>query len=318
MPPVDPQIVTLTMNPALDITTEADCVRPTDKIRCGEPRYDPGGGGINVARIAHSLGVDDVCAVYPAGGPAGELLTELLGRAQVPFRRIAIANSTRESLTVNELSSGRQFRFVLPGPELTPAEQDACLDALRDVAQSARFVVASGSLPPGVPGDFYQRVAHVCRSLGALFVLDTSGRGLSHITSGVYLLKASVRELRERSGRDLHTDAEQVCAARELISTGRCRVVVISRGSEGALLVTGKISHRFPAVPVPGGSGVGAGDAMVAAILVGLSRGWNLDKSMRLGVAAGAAMLFTPGTATCERSDVERLFESAPEPGVIS
>ncbi|MGZ4578895.1 MAG: 1-phosphofructokinase family hexose kinase [Mycobacterium sp.] len=310
------QIVTLTMNPALDITTSVGVVRPTDKLRCSATRYDPGGGGINVARIARVLG-GSVLAVFPAGGSHGGLVTSLLSDAQVPFRRIPIGAQTRESFTVNETSTGQQYRFVLPGPQLTIPEQEQCLDQLRIAAESAGFVVASGSLPPGVPADYYQRVADICQQLGVSLILDTSGGGLQQISSGVFLLKASVRELRECVGRRLATEPEQFAAARELIDRGRAQVVVVSLGSYGALLATRHTSQRFSAVPMRSGSGVGAGDAMVAAITVALSRGWPLAKSVRLGIAAGSAMLMTPGTEVCERADVERLFDLVAEPSDV-
>ncbi len=311
-----PRIVTLTMNPALDITTNVDVVRPTQKLRCSAARYDPGGGGINVARIARVLG-GSVFAVFPAGGSHGGLVTRLLDEAAVAFAAIPIAGATRESFTVNQTSTGEQYRFVLPGPELTAREQERCLRELRVAARSAEFVVASGSLPPGVPADFYQRVADLCLQLGARLILDTSGGGLRHVSSGVFLLKASVRELRECVGRPLLTAAEQVAVAHELIDSGRAEVVLVSAGSQGALLATQQGSLRFSAIPMPGGSGVGAGDAMVAAITVALSRGWTLVKSVGLGIAAGAAMLSTPGTAACERAEVERLFELVAEPEEI-
>jgi 6-phosphofructokinase 2 len=306
-------IVTLTMNPALDICTNADVVRPTDKIRCGAARYDAGGGGINVAKVAHVLGAT-VSAVYPAGGSTGDVLTELLVQDGVPTHRIKIAASTRESFTINEISTGLQYRFVLPGPSLSFVEQQQCLAQLRHAATSARFVVASGSLPPGAPVNFYQQVALICRDLGAQLVLDTSAGGLRHVTSGVYLLKASVRELRECVGRELVTESEQLDAAHEIIDCGRAQVVVVSLGSEGALLATAHKSLRFAAIPMRALSGVGAGDAMVAAITVGLSRDWSLRNAVRYGIAAGAAMLMTPGTQPCTRADAERLFEVAEEP----
>ena len=311
------QIVTLTMNPALDITTAVDTVRPTEKLRCETTRYDPGGGGINVARVAHVLG-GSVSAVFPAGGPTGELLMSLLGEAGVPFRHVPIAASTRESFTVNENTSGQQYRFVLPGPPLTLTEQTRCIDQLRIEAGSAEFVVASGSLPPEVSGDYYQRVADMCRHLGVRLILDTSGGGLQHVSSGVYLLKASVRELRECLGLPLATESEQFAAAHELVENGCAQVVLVSLGSHGALLATEQASHRFPAIPMRGGSGVGAGDAMVAAITAGLTRGWPLVKSVRLGVAAGAAMLMTPGTAACNRAEVEKLFALSAEPADVT
>ncbi|GAY13509.1 1-phosphofructokinase family hexose kinase [Mycobacterium sp. shizuoka-1] len=307
------RIVTLTMNPALDITTSTDRVHSTDKLRCSAARYDPGGGGINVAHVAEVLGAP-ATAIYPAGGSAGDMITRLLTAEAVSVHPIRIGGSTRESITVNELSTGKQFRFVLPGPELTLAEQTECLLQLRRAAASAAIVVASGSLPPGVPADFYQQVANVCQEIGALFLLDTSGGGLQHVTSGVFLLKPSVRELRECVGRDLATEAEQLGAARELIGRGCAHHIVVSLGAQGALLVTADGAYRFAAVPVPPGSGVGAGDAMVAGIAVGLTRGWPLVKAVRLGVAAGAAKLLTPGTAPCTREDTERLFELADHP----
>jgi 6-phosphofructokinase 2 len=311
------QIVTLTMNPALDITTSVDVVRPTDKLRCATTRYDPGGGGINVARIAHVLG-GSVSAVFPSGGPAGDVVMSLLKGAGVPFQHVGIAASTRESFTVNETSTGQQYRFVLPGPRLTFTEQTRCLDQLRLAAESAQFVVASGSLPPGVPPDFYQRVADICGHLGARFILDTSGGGLRRVSSGVYLLKASVRELRECVGRPLPTESEQFAAAHRLVENGRAQVVLVSLGSRGALLATRHASQRFSAIPIGFGSGVGAGDAMVAAITIGLCRGWPLAKSVRLGIAAGAAMLMTPGTAACDRADVDKFFALSAEPADVT
>lgn len=304
------RIVTLCMNPALDITTGTDVVRPTDKLRCSTPRYDPGGGGINVALVATTLGAE-ATAVFPAGGPAGDLVTTMLQAEGLALQRIAIGGATRESLTVNEASTNRQFRFVLPGPQLTAVEQAECLLRLREAATGAEIVVASGSLPPGVPDDFYQQVATMCGELGSILLLDTSGGGLKHVTSGVFLLKPSVRELRECVGRELDTEAEQLAAAYELIDRGAARHLLVSRGADGALLVSGDGAQRLAPVPVtipPGGSGVGAGDAMLAGVAVGLARGWPVSEAARLGIATGAATLLTPGTAPCTRADTERLF----------
>ena len=307
------RIVTLCMNPALDITTGTEVVRATDKLRCAAARYDPGGGGINVAHVAQVLGAA-ATAVFPAGGPAGELVDKLLVAEGLTTHRITIGGSTRESFTIDELSTERQYRFVLPGPELTLSEQTDCLLQLRRAAASAAIVVASGTLPPGVPEDFYQQVANVCADLGAMFLLDSSGGGLTHVNSGVFLIKPSLRELREAVGRALTTDSEQLEAAREIIQRGAARYVLVSRGADGALLASRDGGQLFAPVPVPPGSGVGAGDAMVAGVAVGLTRGWPLTKAVRLGIAAGAAMLLTPGTAPCTREDTERLFEQTEVP----
>lgn len=300
-------IVTLTMNTALDVAADADEVVPTEKVRCRAVRYDAGGGGVNVARFARVLGAT-VSAVFTAGGSTGSRVIDMVEAAGVPGVPVPIEGATRESFTVNERATGKQYRFVLPGPVLSPGEEARCLEALRRAAYSAQFVVASGSLPPGVPLDFYQRVADMCREAGALLILDTSGGGLSHITSGVYLLKPSVRELRECVGRPLPTEAEQLAAAHELIDRGIARIVVVSLGAQGALLAASSHSERFPALPVAAVSGIGAGDAMVAGITVGLAEGWTLDRAVRYGIAAATAKLQTPATSVFDRADVEHHF----------
>lgn len=302
-----PAIVTLTMNPALDVAADADEVRPTEKIRCRAERYDPGGGGINVARFAHALGAS-VAAVFTAGGPTGARVVDLVDAAGVPHTAVAITGATRESFTVNERATGQHYRFVLPGPTLTRDEQDRCLDALEERASSARFVVMSGSLPPGVQPDFPAEVAALCERTGASLILDTSGKGLSNSTSNVFLCKPSLRELSECVGRALATEADQLAAARELIDRGVARVVVVSRGAMGVLLATARDSRSFSAVTVPVVSEVGTGDAMVAGIVVGLSRALSIEDSVRYGIAAATAKLSTPGTAAFERDDVESLF----------
>lgn len=311
-----PEIVTLTMNPALDISTGAEVVMPTDKVRCGQPRYDPGGGGINVARVVRTLG-GEALAVYPAGGPAGLTLERLLDQMGVSARPIPIGGATRESFTVDERRSGQQYRFVLPGPELTQVEMEACLRELSGVAQEARFIVASGSLPPGAPPAFFQQVADVARESGCRFVLDTSGEPLRHVRAGVYLLKPSIRELREWLGRPLRQEDEQVRAARELIEREICEVMVISLGADGAILVTRDGYERLARIEVPVQSAVGAGDSMVAAITYGLAQGLELRHAVRLGMAAGAATLMTPGTGLCRRADVERLYAERMRQGAM-
>jgi 6-phosphofructokinase 2 len=308
--PFVPNIVTLTMNPALDISTSAAHVIPTDKVRCAKPQYDPGGGGINVARVAHLLG-ESVVAVFPSGGASGGVLENLLAAEHVPSRPVPIAGSIRESFAVDDRQSKQQFRFVLPGPELRKHEQNACLRMLADTASRAQFVVASGSLPPGVPTDFYQRAAATAADAGARFILDTSGPALQAIRSGVYLLKPSIRELRESVGHALPDRSAQVAAAREWIHAGKCEVIVLSLGADGALVVSADSDELLPSIEMPVRSAVGAGDAMVGGIAVGLTRGWRLREAVRFGIAAAAATLTVPGTGMCRRSDVEMLFERA-------
>jgi len=300
-------IVTLTMNPALDIATATERIEPSRKLRCEAPRYDPGGGGINVARAVHMLG-GDALAVFPAGGASGEMIRGFLDAEGVPQAVVPVAGITRESLAVVEQCSGQQYRFLLPGPALGEHDQERCLDALAAAAQGAGFVVASGSLPPGVPDDFYARVARVAQDCDARFVLDSSGDALTHADGGIFLIKASLHELEHLHGATLAGNAEQEGAARAVVAAGRCEVLVVSLGAAGALLATGEGCWRFPAARVAALSSIGAGDSMLAGMLVGLVRGWPLAEATRFGVAAGAAALLRPGTELCRREDTERLY----------
>jgi 6-phosphofructokinase 2 len=300
-------IVTLTMNPALDIATSTDRVEPTHKLRCSVPRYDPGGGGINVARAVHALG-GEAAAVFPIGGPAGEMIRHMLQQERVAHYAIPITGFTRESLAIEELSSGKQFRFILPGPELSLSDQERCLDELAAAAERGQYIVASGSLPPGVPDGFYARIADFARTRGQRFVLDTSGVALKHAGFGITLLKPSLRELADLTGRQICTERDEEEAVGQIIGQGRCEIVVLSLGARGALLATAEGFERFAAIPVEARSTVGAGDSMLAGIVLGLSRGLPLRDSVRFGMAAGAAALLGSGTQLCRRGDVERLY----------
>jgi 6-phosphofructokinase 2 len=302
-----PAIVTLTMNPALDVATATDTIVPSTKLRCEEPRYDPGGGGINVARAVHMLG-GDVLAVYPAGGASGEMIRGFLEAEGVPQAVVPVASMTRQSLAVVERQSGKQYRFLLPGPPLGAHDRERCLDALAAQAKGAVFIVASGSLPPGAPDDFYARVAHLAGDCGARFALDSSGDALARAGAGVFLIKASLRELEHLRGAAIAGDVAQDSAARAIVAEGRCEVLVVSLGAEGALLATKEGSWRFPAARVAALSSIGAGDSMLAGMLVSLARRWPLQDALRFGIAAGAAALLRPGTELCRREDTERLY----------
>lgn len=300
-------IVTVTMNPAIDISTRVGRVVPTDKMRCETPRFDPGGGGINVARTVVALG-ESATALFPSGGYPGKRLEQLVRAAGVPMRAVPVDGITRESLSVTDTAAQEQFRFVLPGPELTGAEQRLCLAAIEQAAAGARFLVASGSLPQGVPEDFHQALADRAAALGVPFVVDTSGAALRHLRGGAYLLKPSVRELGECVGRPLPGHDDQIAAARELIGAGVARIVVVSLGAGGTLAVTADSAEFFAPIPEVVCSGIGAGDAMVGGILVGLVRGLPLGDAVRLGIAAATAALATPGSSPGRPEHIAELF----------
>lgn len=302
-----PDILTLTMNPALDVSTSTDKVMDTHKLRCAAAQYHPGGGGINVARVLQRLG-SNCLALYPGGGMNGQRLHQLLDQEQVSSQCLPIGGETRESFHVHETASGRDFRFVLPGPTLSASEWQACLDVVSTLAAPPSWLVASGSLPPGVPADFYAQLTRLARTRGCRVVLDSSGPALAAaLAEGVHLIKPSLRELRELTGLPLDTDAQRLAVARSIISAGQAQIVALSLGEDGALLVTADQALRASAVPVQVESTIGAGDSFVGGLVWALSRQTDLAQAFRYAMGAATAALLTAGTALCQAADVERL-----------
>lgn len=303
------QILTLTMNPALDISTSVAQVVPTHKLRCTEEKTQPGGGGINISRVIRRLD-GTTTAIYPCGGFTGQILTRLLAQENVDIHSISIAQETRECFTVHETSSGKDFRFLLPGPTLSDDEQQACVDAVQRLGATARFVVASGSLPPSVGDDFYARLAKHAKENGHRFVLDTSGTALKKaLEVGVYLFKPSLRELEELLGRTLSSQTERHMAAREIVARGQAEIVALSLGEDGAMLITADESFIARAVPVKVVSTVGAGDNFVAGILWGLCRNLTLKEVFGYGMASAAAAVMNAQSNLCDPSDLRKLYD---------
>lgn len=303
------QVVTFTANPAIDKSTEVDMVVPDEKLRCAPPRYDPGGGGINVSRALHRLGADTL-ALFPSGGPSGQVLEGLLEREDVPIRPLAIEGWTRENLMVFGSSAEQQYRFLFDGPELTDDEWQRCLDAIDDIEPRPAYLVVSGSLPPNAPDDIYGRIARWGKDSDVRIVLDASGPAVPNaFDPGVFLLKPNFRELEALVGATLHGDEEVEEACRTLVDDGSCEVLLVSLGAGGALVTTADLQQKVASPTVAIASKVGAGDSMVAGAVLGFTRGWSVLRAVRMGVAAGAAAVKTPRTELCRPEDVERLFE---------
>lgn len=303
------RIATLTLNPAMDLAVCTPRVVATEKLRCSAPRHDPGGGGINVARVVSTLG-GDALAVYPAGGPFGEMLRRALDAIGLAHLPVAISGDTRESFTVDEQASGLQYRFVLPGPRLSEQERLGCLAALRGLHPAPAYLVVSGSFTPGIEPSFFDELLALAGQVGARLVVDLSGEPLAYAArrGGAYLIKPSLNELASLIGRMPESEREQEGALRELIAAGAAEVIVLSLGAAGALYASGDRLERIAAPSVPMVSAVGAGDSMLGAVVLALAQGRELGDAVRYGVAAGAATVMRPGTQLCLREDVERLF----------
>lgn len=305
-------IATLTMNPTIDVAYETSRVIHTHKIRTAREYHNPGGGGINVARVFVRLGGNARC-YYLSGGATGVALDGLLDLHQLVRTRIPIAGETRVATNALETSSGREYRFVPSGPTVSEAEWQHCLDV---VAQAeCDYLVVSGSLPPGIPDDFYARLIARVAPRGIRIVLDTSGPALrAGLASGqVHLVKPSVGELQAMVGHKLEGSAAIGTAAAALVANGSADMIAVTMGHEGALLAHAGGTLYLPPIPIEAKSAVGAGDSFVAGMVHGLSCGHSAEDAFRYGMAAGTAAVLTPGTDLARPDDIERLYRTITE-----
>jgi len=300
-------IVTITFSPCIDISTTIPALLPEKKLQCATPKLEPGGGGINAARAIKKLG-GDVLAVFPSGGYTGKFFNQLLQQEGVPSLIIETKNETRENIVVLDESTGWQYRFGMPGTALTEEECTKCLKAIEYIPRTA-YIIASGSLPPGVPVNIYAQLAAIAKTKNAKFIVDTSGQALQHaINEGVYLLKPNIGELSFLAGEKLLHPQNIKAAATAIINNGKCEVIVVSMGADGAMLVAKNFSTIITPPTVTVKSTVGAGDSMVGGMVFYLSAGKSITEAVRYGVACGTAATLNPATELCHKADADRLY----------
>jgi 6-phosphofructokinase 2 len=302
-------IITVTLNPCLDKHVAVDRVEPERKLRCDELGLHPGGGGLNVSRAIALLGGRSL-AVWLSGGAAGTRLERLLAAAGLEQRPIRIAGETRENLLVHERHSGREYRFGMPGPLVSAAETHAVIGEIENTRIGRGYLVVSGSLPPGADPAIYAELASLAKKQSLQLVVDASGAGLQQaVAEGVHLLKPNLRELSELRQHTIRTEPEIAEHALRLVNDSRVDLVLVSLGAGGALLASAEGTLRLPSPTVPIRSRIGAGDSMLAGMVLALARGETPATAARFGVAAGAAAVMTGGTQLCTREDTERLFQ---------
>lgn len=309
------RILTITLNPAIDITTAVAEVVPGRKLRCDPPRIDPGGGGVNVSRVVKELG-GATTAVVAVAGPTGAEMRELLAAAGIEAVFLETAGMTRESFAIHDRSTDAQFRFVLPGPVQDTGFAETTLTTVAGLLETGNFpyVVASGSLPPGAPDDIYGSLAEISRKNGARMILDTSGRALAGaLGRGVFLVRTNRHEARELAEMLRVDPDDPQRLARSIVTSGSAEAAIMTLGADGALLVTESGSVQIPAPLVEVVSPVGAGDSFVGALSFALTEGWQIEQSCGFGVAAAAAAMGTEATELAHKDDVERLFSMIEE-----
>jgi 6-phosphofructokinase 2 len=302
-----PNLLTITFSPCIDKCVTVPNLLPEKKMHCTPPIYEPGGGGINSGRAIMKLGYN-ATAIYPAGGCTGLQFGRMLQQEKVPAMVIETNSELRENLHVVDTASNLQYRFVMPGVSLLPQEIEACLAAISNTPDPG-IIIISGSIPQGVPTDIFRLIGKIAKDKKAKLILDTSGEALLHTKDcGIFLLKPNIAELCMLAGRkEIHLDQVEM-VAREVMANGYCEMMVVSIGSTGAMLVThDKVFRAIPPVIKPK-STVGAGDSLVAGLVIALSQGKSMEDTIRYGVSCGTAACINEGTALCKPEDVDRIF----------
>lgn len=306
-------VVTLTLNPALDMSTEVPRLIPDVKLRCSEPLLDPGGGGLNVSRAIAALGGESL-ALVALGGLTGDRLAGLIRAEGVPFLALTAPGETRQSLTVTAQDTGHQFRFMLPGPIWAEADQERVFTLLRASARPGAYGVISGSQPPGVPVDFPARLARAMPGLNV--VLDTSGSALveavAHPIPDLEVLRMDGDEAETLAGRPLATRKDTADFAASLLARGVARTIIIARGADGSILVDATQRLFAKAARVQVKSTVGAGDSFVGGYVLSRARGRGAAEAVAMATAAACAAVMTDATQLCRHEDVERLLPECP------
>ena len=300
-------IVTLTVNPSVDKSTHFSGLIAEQKIRCKEPLFDAGGGGINVSKAIARLRGSSL-AVFASGGPIGEMLKDLVKKEKIDFEAIETKTPTRENFIAVDDNTNSQYRFGFSGGNFSDLESQKVLETLSNL--KPKFLVASGSLNEGLSSDFYQKVAEIAKKSNSKLIVDTSGDALKKaLETGAYLIKPNVGELAKLVGVERLEMEEVNEAAKKIIAKGGAEIVVVSLGPQGAVLVTKDDYEYVPAPNVAKKSTVGAGDSMVGGMVWALSQGKSLKEVIRWGVACGSAATMNEGTQLFKFEDANRLFE---------
>lgn len=305
-------ILTITLNPAVDVATHVAAVVAGPKLRCAAPRFDPGGGGVNVARAVCKLG-GSAQALVAVGGAMGDRLVALLAAEGVPSLPVVVSGETRQSFAVTDDSNGAQFRFSVPGQPMTQTDADHLIEVISARVPHGAFVVISGSIAPGLPIDFQSQIIAALADRSARVIVDTSGFALGELIANpkepLYLLRVDRSEAAEAATRVMTTVADSVAFAADLVARGVAKTVVTGRGAEGSVMVSQ--DDRFfchpPVVEVR--SKIGAGDAFVGALTLALAREDAPQVALQWGVAAASATVSTEGTALCELSQAQHCFD---------
>jgi 6-phosphofructokinase 2 len=303
----DAIIATITLNPSLDRYITVQGLEVEKVNRWTSTRIYAGGKGIDVSRAIHEMGGKTIAYGF-VGGPAGRTVEILLDEEGVPFSFTPIQRETRSNFIITDIKNSQQTMIDAPGPHISKSEFERFRRKMRRIRPSPDLIVASGSVPPGIPDDVYYTIITEAKNFGIRTILDSDSQWLAEgIKAKPYLIKPNVPETEGLLNRELPTEEAIIKAALDLVNMG-IEIVVISRGENGIIAASKEEILKAVSPPVKVKSTVGAGDCTVAGLALKLANDEPLPEACRLAVAIGTAAVLSPGTELAHRADVKRLL----------
>ncbi len=296
----------ITLNPSIDQHILIKKLIKDDAIRAISIHRDPGGKGINVARVLTELG-GTVKAYGIVGGCAGYMLRDLMDKSNVSFEFIEILDETRINIIITDKSDHSQTRISAAGPNAQWEDVNKLFSLLKELKPFPKFWALGGSLPPGLPPDTFKRIIALLNHKGAKCVLDADGEALSlGIESYPFLIKPNEYELSRLINKSLNSEDEIIKAA-ELLSH-KAEYVLVSLGPKGAILARKGVLLKAITPSVEVKSKVGAGDSLIAGLLLKLEEVASMEEAFIFGVACGTAAVLTEGTKLCSLENVNKIY----------
>lgn len=300
-------IITVTLNPAIDKTVEINDVHINRVNRVSSARLDAGGKGINVSKIILSLGGKSK-AIGFLGGKAGEFIKEYLDEMGIASEFVFIEGETRTNLKIVDPVQHTNTDINEIGPAITLNDIKQIDNYISQSINEKSVIVFSGSVPPNMESEIYQRWIYSAKKKGAKTLLDADGELLRlGIEAGPYLIKPNIHELERLLARKIASIEEAVECSRILMDKHGIEIVVVSMGEKGALFLNKEVTIFAEGITVDVKSTVGAGDSMVAALAYAIDEGYAFEKAATLAVAAGTANVMTCGTEPSSLKVIEVL-----------
>lgn len=303
------KVVTLTINPALDKSAKVSGMTPFDKLECFDITYHPGGGGINISRVLHRLGIQSEC-LFPYGGKTGEHLVDLLQEQKVNVINTEISVLTRENFAVFNTETNLQYRFGMPTSVFSESDMMALENLINGQVDDDDIFVISGSLPKGLPENYYSKIIQNLKAKGVKIIVDTSGDAFQEVVhnNNLFLIKPNQKELEKLAQKKAMTMKEKEAFAMELVTTGKVEYVVVSLGKNGAFLAHKNGIDKVKAPKIEVKSTIGAGDSMVAGLIYGIVKEKSPKEMLRMGVACGVSATLSEGSDLAHTKNINKVL----------